>query len=63
MLVSFTSDTAPYVHQLKYYIAEYRMDGTMVGDIRTLENELMLCSSTKDDGRLMSMFGTNYDKK
>ncbi len=30
------------------------MDGTMVGDIRPIANEMILCSTEKDDSRSMS---------
>ena len=62
MLVSFSSNSAPYVSQFQYYIIEYNIEGEMVGDMRPIENELMLCSPAKVDALGMSQFGTNYER-
>jgi hypothetical protein len=60
MLVSFTEKPSPYVHQFEYYLIEYNMDGDVVGKLRIMEDELLICGNSKDDSRILTQFGRKY---
>lgn len=49
MLVSFTDKPLPYVHQLQYFLIEYSMDGEVVGDIKPMLDELLICGNSRGD--------------
>jgi hypothetical protein len=39
------------------------MAGEMVADIKPLTNEIILCSNSPQEGRLMARFGITYENK
>jgi hypothetical protein len=63
MLVGFKADKGNAIHYLKFFIIEYNFHGDVVGDIRPVSSEIMLCSNSPEDGLLMARFGITYKNK
>lgn len=63
MLMSFKGNKADQVHWMSFYIAEYNFEGEMTKDIRPITSEIMLCSNSPEDGKLMARFGITYENK
>lgn len=49
MLMSFKENKGNQVHNIKFFILKYALDGTVIGDIRPIANELILCSNSVED--------------
>jgi hypothetical protein len=58
MEVSFSESIDDKVHNLKYRLAMYKLDGSFLG-FKALEDELILCPHSTDDTENFKEFGTN----
>ncbi|CAD8069334.1 unnamed protein product [Paramecium sonneborni] len=59
MQVNFKEDRTSSLNKLQFYVIEYYIDGS-VSELKPLQNQFQLCSSSYGDTDLASHFGVSY---